>query len=105
MNQKQSMSDIVYSYSNFRSMEHNYYCQKNKKKEVKPSEPIKFPQLAKNQQEIFTIEYDIAGEKIIKVNPIQLKRQVEKKKSSSLFIERAMREIKLMGLDKETVKR
>jgi hypothetical protein len=87
-------------------MEHNYYCRdKTKKKEVKTYEPIKFPQLAKNQQDIFTIEYDVAGQKIIKVNPIQLKRQVDKKKSSSLFIERAMREIKLMGLDKESIKK
>jgi len=101
--EKQSMSDIVYNYSKFRSMEHNYYCRdKIKKKELKfkdkADDPLKFPQLARNREEAFTIEYDAAGTKIIKIN--QQKRPPQKKKSSSLFIERAMREIKLLGIDK-----
>lgn len=62
--EKQSMSEIVYNFSKFRSMEQNYY--RNDKIKKKPDkiykdkieDSLKFPQLGKNFQEIFTIDYD-----------------------------------------------
>ena len=51
------MSDIVYSFTKFRSMEHHYYKndkndkgkKKIDKKKVKELDPIKFPTIPKNK--------------------------------------------------------
>ena len=65
--ERQSMSDIVYNYSKFRSMEQNYYKserinEKSRKKQDAKDRPkqkdvdsVKFPLIPKNNQEVFTI--------------------------------------------------
>lgn len=73
--EKQCMSDIVYNYSKFRSMESQYYrLDKSKKKSEKQTsrdkqkDLVKLPEVKKSQQDIFTIDYDPEGKKVVKVD-------------------------------------
>jgi hypothetical protein len=73
--EKQSMSEIVYNYSKFRSMEsHMNRVERSKKKTDKiilkeiVKDPTRFPDLKQSPQDIFTIDYDPDGKKIVKVD-------------------------------------
>lgn len=80
--EKQSMSEIIYNYSKFRSMQSQNRGDKSKKKTDKigrPKDPLRFPDLNKNPQDIFTIDYDPEGKKIVKVDLNKIEESKKKK--------------------------
>ena len=82
--ERQSVSEIIYNYSKFRSMETNYYRnEKAKRKSEKLPRPeeqrkedlLRLPHVSRNNQEVLTIEQEPESKRRIGSNDVALKSQ------------------------------